>query len=124
VYTEEGAQIVRDIRFNQVFAPSQNFSLVSRFRAWFETGQGLVASSDPTKPQGVNPTVFLQISRDGGHTWGQYLETELGRRGEFNARAEWRRLGQARAWVFKIRMTDPVKFVLTDVTLSIGEANQ
>ena len=123
VYTEEGAQIVRDIRFNQVFAPSQNYSLVSRFRAWFETGQGLLASDDPTKPQGVNPTVFLQISRDGGHTWGQYLETELGRRGEFNSRAEWRRLGQARAWVFKIRMTDPVKFVLTDVTLSIGEAN-
>ena len=124
VFTEEGAQIVREIRFNQVFAPSQNFSLVSRMRAWFETGQGLLANDNPpTTPQGVNPTVFLQISRDSGHTWGQYLQTELGKRGEFTARAEWRRLGQARAWVFKIRMTDPVRFCLTDVTLSVGEAN-
>lgn len=74
--------------------------------------------------QGVNPTVYLQISRDSGHTWGERLPTEIGRRGEFTARAEWRRLGQARAWAIKLRMTDPVKFVLVDMAIAAGEANQ
>lgn len=74
--------------------------------------------------QGYEPTLYLQISRDKGNTWGNYLPTTLGKRGEFYKRAEWRRLGQARDWAFKIRMTDPVKFCLTDVSLAIGEANQ
>lgn len=124
IYTEEGQPIAREIRFNHVFAPTQNYSLISRLRAWMETGQGLVATDDNGNPQGENPTLYLQISRDGGHTWGNYLHTELGKRGEFTKRAEWRRLGQARDWVFKIRMTDPIKFVLTDISLAIGEANQ
>ena len=85
-------------------------------------GNGVTVNNSD-QPQGTNPQCYLQISRDGGHTWGEYLQTELGRRGEFNSRAEWRRLGQARDWVFKIRVSDPVKFVLTDVSLSIGEAN-
>lgn len=123
IYTEEGSQVVREVVFNHVFAPSQNFTLISRLRAWFETGQGLIASDDPALPQGVNPTVMLQISRDSGHTWGAYRATEVGRRGEFNSRAEWRRLGQARNWTFKIRMTDPIRFCLTDISLAIGEAN-
>jgi hypothetical protein len=120
VFTENGAQIVREIVFNQVFADSQNFTLVSRVRAWFETGQGLV---DPDA-QGYNPTVYLQVSRDAGHTWGSWMQTTLGKIGNYTDRAEWRRLGQARTWSFKVRMTDPVKFVLTDIALLTQEANQ
>jgi len=124
VYTEEGQPIVREITFNQIFAPTQNFSLISRIRAWMETGQGLVGTNLLTTPQGINPTVYLQLSRDSGHTWGERLPTEIGRRGEFTSRAEWRRLGQARSWCIRLRMTDPCKFVLTDISLAIGEANQ
>jgi hypothetical protein len=124
VYTEEGQQIVREITFNQVFAPTQNFTLISRIRAWIETGQGLVGTDLLDNPQGIKPTVYLQVSRDSGHTWGERLPTEIGRRGEFTSRAEWRRLGQARTWCLRIRMTDPVKFVLTDISLATGEADQ
>jgi hypothetical protein len=120
LFTENGQPIVREIIFNQVFAPSQNFTIIARVRAWFETGQGLV---NP-QAQGYDPTVFLQISRDSGHTWGGYLETNLGKRGEYKARAEWRRLGQARNWALKIRMTDPVKFCLLEMALASGEANK
>jgi len=127
-FTEEGTPVIREIRFNHIFAASQNYTLISRIRAWFETGQGLVGNgttvNNTDQPQGTNPQCYLQISRDGGHTCGEYLKTELGRRGEFTARAEWRRLGAARDWVLKIRVSDPVKFVLTDVSLAIGEANQ
>ena len=120
LYTENAQPIVREIIFNQVFENSQNFVVVSRLRALFETGQGL----SNTALQGSNPSVLLQISRDSGHTWGGYLQTALGKIGEYKARAEWRRLGQARNWAFKIRMTDPIKFCLVDMALVSGEANK
>ena len=71
-----------------------------------------------------NPTVMLTISRDGGHTFGQELWTTIGAQGEFTMRAEWRRLGCARDWVFKLRMTDPVKFVLIQGVIEATEANK
>ena len=112
--------MVREVVFNQIFADSQNFATVNRIRAWFETGQGLIAPG----AQGHNPTIYLQISRDSGHTWGGWMQTTLGKLGEYTSRAEWRRLGQARNWSIKIRMTDPVKFVLTDVALLTEELNK
>jgi len=87
---------------------------------WWYDGETYIPGSTQ---QGNNPTLYLQISRDKGNTWGNYMPTELGKRGEYYKRPEWRRLGQARDWVFKLRMTDPVKFVLTDISLAIGEAN-
>ena len=119
-FTEDGSPMVREIVFNQLFADSQNYTLISRARAWFETGQGLTDEF----AQGHHPSVFLQISRDSGHTWGGYLEAGLGPIGEFNRRAEWRRLGQSRNWAFRIRMTDPIKFCLLDIAVAVGEANK
>ena len=71
-----------------------------------------------------NPTVMLTISRDGGHTWGSELWTSIGELGHFHRRAEWRRLGWARDFVFKIRMTDPVKFVLIQGVVEASEASK
>jgi hypothetical protein len=55
---------------------------------------------------------MLQISRDGGHTWGKELWTTFGKIGQYLSRAEWRRLGMSRDWLFKLRITDPVKVVM------------
>jgi len=118
-FTENDVPIAREIIFNHVFNTSQNFTIVSRVRAWMETGQGLVS---PTA-QGHNPTIYLQVSRDAGHTWGGWMQTTIGKLGEYKSRAEWRRLGISRDWVFKLRMTDPVKFCLTDMTLVAYEAS-
>ena len=60
----------------------------------------------------VDPQIMLTISRDGGHTWGNSMQVAMGKMGEFTRRAEWRRLGQARDWVFKLRITDAVKVVI------------
>jgi hypothetical protein len=120
VFTENEVAIPREIIFNQIFSNSQVFVIVSLVRAWMETGQGLTSP----EAQGHNPTIYLQVSRDAGHTWGGWMQTNIGKIGEYKARAEWRRLGQARDWSFKLRMTDPVKFCLLDMYLISYEANQ
>jgi hypothetical protein len=48
----------------------------------------------------------------------------MGALGEYSMRAEWRRLGWARDFVFKIRMTDPVKFLLIQGVIEATEASK
>jgi hypothetical protein len=72
----------------------------------FETGVGNAVAA------GDDPQVMLQVSRDGGRTWGAEMQLPLGKIGEYEKRVEQRRLGTARDFVFKLRITDPVKRVL------------
>jgi hypothetical protein len=53
------------------------------------------------------------VSRDGGRTWGAEQMVAIGKVGKYTERPELRRLGTARDFVFKLRITDPVKRVLT-----------
>jgi hypothetical protein len=102
-FTDDGQVIVREFVSRHQKAPGW-----SRFaQLWIdmEAGVGLQSGS------GSDPQVMLQISRDGGKTWGAELWRGFGRVGEYTARAVWNRLGRARDWVFKVRVTDPVRAV-------------
>lgn len=70
-----------------------------------ETGVGLQSG------QGDDPQIMLQISRDGGRTWGSEMWRSFGAVGNYTARAIWHRLGRSRDWTFKFRVTDPVKTI-------------
>ena len=106
-YTDNGEPIPREIVGSHVFSAEHlNQMRIRRMRLDMEGGIGL------TSGQGSNPTVMLQISRDGGHTWGNELWTTIGQQGQYAQRAEWRRLGHGRSFVFKVRITDPVKVVM------------
>ena len=103
VYTDNGVTIAREFigRHNK----AGNWITISQLWLEMEAGIGLVSG------QGVNPQVMMQISRDGGHTWGGEVWAGFGRIGEYRVRAIWNRLGIAKDWLFKFRITDPVKTV-------------
>jgi hypothetical protein len=63
--------------------------------------------------QGSNPQVILQVSKDGGNTWGAEKFASFGKAGEYNTRAIFRRLGQAREWTFRIKISEPVYRAIT-----------
>lgn len=56
-----------------------------------------------------DPKVQFCYSRDGGHTWSSWKERSLGAVGRFNQRVRYLNIGQFRAIVVKIRVSDPVK---------------
>lgn len=114
LYTENGTQIAREI-IGRHFYNDFNRIVVDELRLDFETGVGLISG------QGSDPQVMLQISKDNGHTFGNELWTSIGAIGSYLTRAVWRRLGIGRDWVFKIRMTDPVKFVLTAAFIRVQD---
>jgi hypothetical protein len=67
-----------------------------------ERGQGLESG------QGSDPQYMLQISRDGGYTWGNEKWKSGGASGAYRQRLRWNMLGTARVWTFRLRTTDPV----------------
>jgi len=77
-----------------------------------ETGVGLVSG------QGSSPQVQLAVSKDNGRTFGTPRMTTLGLQSQYLTRAIWRRWGSARVFVFKLDVTDPVKFAVTSVASS------
>lgn len=110
VYTDNGASIARELDTRHVFSEHDRVT-VDALQIDMETGVGLNTG------QGSDPQVMLQVSRDGGRTWGAEMLLPLGAVGEYKKRLEQRRLGTARDFVFKIRMTDPVKFVVARLGL-------
>jgi len=76
---------------------------VYKFQLDIDGGQGLITG------QGSNPQVMLRVSKDGGYTFGNEKWATAGGIGAFRTRAIYRQLGQARDWVFRVRITDPVK---------------
>jgi hypothetical protein len=103
-FTDDGALIVREFVSRHV----KKGEMTSLAQLWIETEPGVGLQSG----QGTDPQLMLQISRDGGKTYGAELWRSIGMVGKYTARALWNRLGRARDWVFKVRITDPVKVVI------------
>lgn len=109
-YTDNGTAIAREIITRHLYRGNERVT-VDELYVDMEVGVGLATG------QGVNPQVMLQVSKNNGKTWSSEMWKTIGAIGEYLTRVVWRRLGIARDWTFKLRVTDPVKvvFVFTDV---------
>lgn len=105
VYTDNGDPIYMELISRHIAKDDRRIT-IDKLQLDMETGVGL------TVGQGDNPQIMLSISKDGGHEWGTEQWCSFGAIGKYKARAIWRRLGQARDWAFKFRISDPVKRVI------------
>ena len=113
-YTDAGDSIVRELITPHAFSNSTfNRLHIYRLRLDMEQGVGFPA---------VPPQIMLQISRDGGYTYGNEMWVNMGSLGQYRRRAEWRRLGVSRSYVFKFRITDPIKVVILSATAMLTQA--
>jgi hypothetical protein len=105
-YTDNGVNIKREVETKHIQLDGNKFSIDE---LWFdfELGQGLQYG------QGSNPQIMISTSKDNGETFGNERWTTIGMVGQYGGpRAIYRRFGQSRDFVFKIRLTDPVPFVV------------
>jgi hypothetical protein len=84
------------------------------FQIDMEVGVGLDGIT-----QGTNPQVMLDYSDDGGHSYSNEKWASAGAIGENKKRVIWRRLGQFRDRVFRIKITDPVKVSIIGAEIDI-----
>ena len=105
-YTDGGQPIKRQVTSQHLNAGGNTFA-IDEIYLDMETGVGLQSG------QGSNPTIAMQVSKDGGRTFGYERYASLGLVGQYkNPRVIFRRCGAARDFVFQFTMTDPVKFVI------------
>lgn len=109
-YTDDGDAITR-LRASPHTTGGLNWVFYSKLQLDMETGIGLDGGV-----QGSSPTVMLDFSDDGGHTWSSeswaLADAGSGQIGDFKKRVIWRRLGKSRDRVWRVTITDPVKVVL------------
>jgi hypothetical protein len=80
---------------------------------------GVSAGQGTSTGQGVNPLITLFVSDDGGNTFRTRPMRELGRIGQYRRRVQWHNLGESRDRVYKLQMSDPVRFMVLDAQLEV-----
>jgi len=116
-YYEEGDAILREVDTRHIWSDGDVFT-IGELWLDMETGSGTQIG------QGKNPQIMLQVSKDGGRTFGSPMPANIGKVGDYLARVSWRRIGSARDFVFKFTMTDPVPFILIGGAAVISKAQQ
>ena len=117
-YTDNGASILREVDTRHIEMGGDVFSIDELFLD-MDTGRGLQSG------QGSNPQLMVQVSKDGGRTFGNERLASIGKVGQYiGPRAHLNRFGSATDFVFKIRMTDPVPFIITYGSAIIREGQQ
>jgi hypothetical protein len=107
VYTDNGNPIMRLIQTRHIHDHG-NMLRIDEVFLDLETGVGLQSG------QGSNPQIMVSASKDGGRTFGNERLMGIGAVGQYiGPRATLRRFGASRDFVFRFRMSDPVKFACT-----------
>lgn len=101
-FDENGTRIER-IRRCQIVHSDKKLVTINELILDIEVGVGI------TTGQGSDPMIMLRYSNDGAKTWSSELWEQLGKIGERNVEVFWNKLGEARDWIFEIKVTDPVE---------------
>lgn len=111
-HTDDGDLIHRERSSPHIWA-NMDRSFYTSFQLDVENGVGLVSG------QGEDPQIMLQISNDGGRSWGSEKWRSAGKLGEYKKRVIWNRLGTSRNRIFRIKCTDPVKWVVLGAFIEV-----
>ena len=113
LFTDVDGKGLRRQRIPPILQSEQRRVFLDRFQLHCDVGVGLLSG------QGDDPQVMLQLSRDGGITWGSERWRSAGKMGEYLHRALWWRLGSGRNLLPSVTMTDPVPWRILDAYINI-----
>jgi len=113
-YSDDGEAIIMELTTKHVFEGLERIT-IDELQMDIESGVGT-----PSGP-GSSPIISMSMSKDSGHTYDSdtWVQMSMGAIGEYKTRAIWRRLGQGREWVFKFKISDPVKRVILGAWLKV-----
>lgn len=94
-------QIIREFILPTINMGREQLSINS-FELDMSSGVGL------QNGQGETPLAGLTTSKDGGKTWGSTQWVQIGKIGEYLTRVKWNRLGNARQFILKVTISDPI----------------
>ena len=113
--TDNGAFIKRQLTTRHINMDGNRFGIDELYldmqtggsSAYGQIGGGVMYG------QGSDPQIMLQISKDGGRSFGYERWKSIGKVGQYKSpRVMWNRLGASQDFVFQFTMTDPVMFIV------------
>lgn len=104
-YTDSGQEIQRSVISPPIHAGGRRIAMHGLY-ADIEAGVGI------TSGQGSSPKLMLSFSDDGGKTWVNGVDVDMGPIGEYNYKAMWNRLGSFFQRSIKLSVSDPVKVAI------------
>ncbi len=112
-YVDDSTRIIQRQIVTPTMSNDGKLLSVNSLELFFESGVGLSSG------QGSDPMIDLEVSRDGGFTWGNVRTRSLGAMGSYRQRAKWDRLGTSRDFTFRFTVTDPVEVIVIGATIDI-----
>ena len=107
-YADNNTQMLRQFITKHVRNNGNEFA-VSELKLWFDTGN---------VPQSSDYHVSMEVSRDGGRTYGSPRSRTVGRVGQYSSpQCKWDRMGSAKDFVFRFSVTDPFAFAVSRVSI-------
>ena len=116
-FTDNGTPILRQLTTRHA---STNFNVFAIDELYFDMDTGVGLQSG----QGSDPQIMIACSKDNGRTYSTDRYMSLGPVGSYLTRVITRQWGSARDFVFRIQMTDPVKFILNEGAVTMREKPQ
>jgi hypothetical protein len=111
-FTEyNGNQIVRQ-RISPVYAAELNNIQMRQI-----TIDGLVGYTPLLEGLGFDPKILLEVSKDGGSTYGNVKDKSLGKQGNYRKVVRWNSLGIGRSIVLRFTISDPIPFTIYQARL-------
>jgi len=104
-YSLDGEPLVRERVYTHI-ADERNRIRINELTIGVESGTGL------QEGQGSDPLLMMSLSKDGGRIYNGWREKSIGKVGQYKADIVYRRLGVAKQFTFRIRFSDPVKFMI------------
>lgn len=105
VFTEDGLTITRLMR-SPIYNEEQKYISVNSLEVDYNSGYGALSG------QGSTPYLLVSISKDGGLTYTQPQQIDVGIQGRYDKRCKINNLGTGRNWVIELKLTDPIDFML------------
>ena len=100
---------------NEGITPIERGFTTSHLSDTDSLGNSIISQMILDMESGEGATVNLSISRDGGHTYGNEITRLTRIAPNYAHKLCWRRLGYARDWVFKYRITGAIKLAVLGI---------
>lgn len=110
--SEADGSVIRRLRQAPGITDEHRLLKYNKFELLLESGLGLSSG------QGLNPQVMMQFSDDAGHTWSDERLASAGLQGDYAKQVYWDRCGLSRYRVFRIAVTDPTPWRISDAWLN------
>jgi len=114
LYVDTDGNGLRRQRTPPALHDNQARMFLSKFQLHMDVGRGL------TSGQGSDPQVMMEMSRNGGVTWGSERWRSAGKIGKYEHRVQWHICGSGRNLIPRVTITDPIPVRITDAYAEVG----